>query len=94
MAAAIERARAAGVRLEVRPGGRLRMEADREPSADLLAELRGLKADIIANACTALNAGCFGAGTKLWTPLGFVAIEAARTGRPGYAAEDPLKLYL
>ena len=26
--------------------------------------------------------------------LGFVAIEAARTGRPGYAAEDPLKLYL
>ncbi len=46
-AAAIERARAAGLRLVARPGGRLRMEADREPSADLLAELRGLKADVV-----------------------------------------------
>ena len=47
-AAAIMRAREAGVRLEPRPGGRLRMEADQEPSSELLAELRELKAEVLS----------------------------------------------
>lgn len=37
-------------------------------------------ADIQANACIALAAGCFAAGTKLWTPAGYRSIEDIAVG--------------
>ncbi len=36
--------------------------------------------DILANACLALNAGCFAAGTRLWTPDGYRNVEDIRPG--------------
>jgi hypothetical protein len=44
-----------------------------------LAETR-LLADIAANACVALNAGCFAAGTKLLTKRGWLAVEDIAVG--------------
>ena len=72
-AAAIMRARDAGVRLEARPGGRLRMEADREPPSELLGELRELKAEILS----LLLSGSAPAGR-----IGGIGIMAGNTDPP------------
>jgi hypothetical protein len=45
-------------------------------------------ADILANPCKILNAGCFAAGTKLWTPLGYRAIETIRAGEKVYSRDQ------
>jgi Pretoxin HINT domain len=36
--------------------------------------------DIEQGLCNALNAGCFAAGTKLWTPSGYRAVESIQPG--------------
>jgi hypothetical protein len=45
-------------------------------------------ADIQANACKVLNAGCFAAGTKLWTPLGYRHVEEIQPGEYVYARAE------
>ena len=52
------------------------------------AEQLFIQTDIPLNACTVLNAGCFAAGTKLWTPLGYRAIEEIRPGEPIYSRNE------
>ena len=44
--------------------------------------------DILANACVALNAGCFAAGTKLWTPDGYRAVESFQRGDVVYSRSE------
>jgi hypothetical protein len=44
--------------------------------------------DTLANACIALNAGCFAAGTKLWTPDGYRAVEELRPGDRVWARSE------
>jgi len=47
-----------------------------------------LIADILANACKALNTGCFAAGTKLWTPQGYRTVETIEPGDLVYARNE------
>jgi len=44
--------------------------------------------DILANACLALNAGCFAAGTKLWAPDGYRAVESIKAGEMVYSRSE------
>ncbi len=41
-----------------------------------------------ANACGVLNAGCFAAGTKLWTPDGYRNVEEIEEGEMVYARDE------
>jgi hypothetical protein len=45
-------------------------------------------ADIVANACRVLNAGCFPAGEQFWTPEGFRDIAAVREGDLVFARDE------
>jgi hypothetical protein len=60
--------------------------------ATLRAELRAAEdavvADIRANACKALNAGCFAADTKLWTPSGYKAVQDFVAGDMLYSRDE------
>ena len=47
-----------------------------------------LIADVIAQACTLLGAGCFAAGTKLWTPGGYRNIEEIKAGEAVYSRDQ------
>lgn len=47
-----------------------------------------LIADVIAQACTLLGAGCFAAGTKLWTPDGYRIIEEIKAGHFVYSRDQ------
>jgi hypothetical protein len=42
--------------------------------------LNALKAYLQEHGCKYLNAGCFAAGTKLWTPSGYRSIEELQVG--------------
>ncbi len=41
-----------------------------------------------ANACSVLNAGCFAAGTKLWTPDGYRNVEEIEEGEFVYSRDE------
>ena len=47
-----------------------------------------MKTDIDHDACAALNAGCFAAGTKLWTPDGYRNVEDIQEGECVYARSE------
>jgi hypothetical protein len=47
-----------------------------------------VKNDIQANACKALNAGCFAADTKLWTPSGYKAVQDFVAGDMLYSRDE------
>jgi hypothetical protein len=77
-------------------------ELDRQkktPTPDGATRLAGLQAlvataqnvlaqDINNNACAATNAGCFAAGTKLWTPEGYRAVEEILEGECVYSRNE------
>jgi hypothetical protein len=63
-AAAIGRARAAGLRLAATDAGALRLEADAEPPADVLADLRRHKAEVLALLRASGGSGAMAAGGK------------------------------
>jgi Pretoxin HINT domain/Bacterial Ig-like domain (group 3)/Bacterial Ig domain len=44
--------------------------------------------DIIAHACVVLNAGCFAAGTKLWTPDGYRNVEEIQEGEMVFSRDE------
>jgi hypothetical protein len=50
--------------------------------------LQTVIADIQANACMALNAGCFAAGTQLYTPQGYRNVEDIQVGDLVYARDE------
>jgi hypothetical protein len=63
------------------------------------AALKGLQADVnkergdllnenYIGKCVFLNAGCFAAGTKLWTPQGYRAIEDIKAGERVYSRDQ------
>jgi hypothetical protein len=75
-AAAIERARAVGLRLVATDAGTLRLEADAEPPADVLADLRRHKAEVLAllrasdgSGATAAGAGRIGGIGSIGGPM-------------------------
>lgn len=83
-AAAIERARAAGLRLAATGAGTLRLEADAEPPADVLADLRRHKAEVLALLRAPAGSGATAAGAGSIGPIGRMGAgpEPMRPMRP------------
>lgn len=52
------------------------------------AKLADLKVYLQEHGCQYLNAGCFAAGTKLWTPGGYRAIETLAAGDMVYSRDE------
>lgn len=60
----------------------------KEKQAALDTAMGALAAYIALNGCQFLNAGCFAAGTKLWTPAGYRKVEEFKAGDLIYSRNE------